>query len=221
MTSDDFEVIDGIRVRKDSTVKDKVIRQDSVKDSKDNEGDNDGNDDEEDFYEDEITEDDAPEEDVEITKHLPTKCHVCRLLVAELQQRLSHVGRVRKERESKPPIYFKDEKVILFAMENLCKEMKKYNIRRSQPFRYTKWVKSPYRRQLDEVMKTSKIKKFVFFSSEDEIDDPTGEVDRLQQQCHDLLVKQQDVLIHWFLKAQSRDLTTWLCRKRVLIDDNQ
>ena len=40
-------------------------------------------------------------------------------------------------------------------------------------------------------------------------------------QCHDMLVDTQRSLIHWFMKAQSRDLTKWLCAKRVLVDDNQ
>ena len=36
-----------------------------------------------------------------------------------------------------------------------------------------------------------------------------------------MLVQTQPSLIHWFMKAQSRDLTKWLCAKRVLRDDNQ
>lgn len=36
-----------------------------------------------------------------------------------------------------------------------------------------------------------------------------------------MLVQTQPSLIHWFIKAQSRDLTKWLCAKRVLKDDNQ
>lgn len=40
-------------------------------------------------------------------------------------------------------------------------------------------------------------------------------------QCHDMLVQTQPSLIHWFMKAQSRDLTKWLCAKRVLREDNQ
>lgn len=31
----------------------------------------------------------------------------------------------------------------------------------------------------------------------------------------------QKLLIHWFMKAQSRDLTKWLCAKRVLVDDDK
>lgn len=36
-----------------------------------------------------------------------------------------------------------------------------------------------------------------------------------------MLVQTQPSVIHWFMKAQSRDLTKWLCAKRVLRDDNQ
>ena len=36
-----------------------------------------------------------------------------------------------------------------------------------------------------------------------------------------MLVQTQPSLIHWFMKAQSRDLTRWLCAKSVLKDDNQ
>jgi len=36
-----------------------------------------------------------------------------------------------------------------------------------------------------------------------------------------MLVETQKLLIHWFMKAQSRDLTKWLCAKRVLLEDNQ
>jgi hypothetical protein len=64
MLEDDYELIDGISVPR----KGKVIRHKGKE--KDDKGDTD-----DDNYEDEITEDDAPEEDVELTKDLPAKCH--------------------------------------------------------------------------------------------------------------------------------------------------
>lgn len=36
-----------------------------------------------------------------------------------------------------------------------------------------------------------------------------------------MLKETQKLLIHWFMKAQSRDLTKWLCAKRVLVDDDK
>ncbi|KAJ7310198.1 Protein canopy 3, partial [Desmophyllum pertusum] len=80
---------------------------------------------------------------------------------------------------------------------------------------------SLYRKQIDEVTKDSRIQKWVFATPEDDIDDPTGEIRRLKKQCHDMLVETQQSIIHWFMKAQSNDLTRWLCAKKVLLDDNQ
>ena len=51
------------------------------------------------------------------------------------------------------------------------------------------------------------------------VDNTTHSLNSLQ--CRDMLVDFQHDLIHWFMKAQSRDLAKWLCAKRVLVDDNQ
>ncbi|XP_031568210.1 protein canopy 4-like [Actinia tenebrosa] len=211
ISDNDYELIDGIMVPK----KTRITEERRTQDGKDK-------DDEEVYYkDDDVTEDDAPEEENEMTTHLPTKCHVCRLLVVELEERLSKLGRIRQERPNRAPIYYKEEKVILNAIQDLCEKMKSYNIRRSQPFRYKKGVKSYSRLQVEDAMKDSKVKHFLFFTPEQDIDDPTGEIQRLQNQCHDLLVDHQHDLIHWFHKAQSRDLTTWFCRNRVLVNENQ
>jgi len=45
-------------------------------------------------------------------------------------------------------------------------------------------VKSFYRKQIDEVTKDSRIKKWMFATPEVEIDDPTGEIRRLKKQVH-------------------------------------
>ncbi|XP_020611490.1 protein canopy 4-like [Orbicella faveolata] len=230
---DEFEIMDGIRVRKDSINIDmndvgkkgktegkretdedgnEVIEDDQVDDD---------NDDDDDDDDDDVSGDDSEEDDLESTKHLPTKCHVCRLLAVEVENKLANIARIRKPRENNSPIYYKEEIVMLRVTEDLCDAMTKYNIRPKLPFRYKRGVKSLYRKQIDELTKDSRIQKWVFATPEVEIDDPTGEIRRLKKQCHDMLVETQKLLIHWFMKAQSRDLTKWLCAKRVLLEDNQ
>ncbi|XP_078378000.1 protein canopy 4-like [Oculina patagonica] len=231
---DEFEIMDGIKVRKDS-IKPEVndVNKKGKKDGQretDSEGDNNTIDDDQDEDDDENDDDDNDDDDIsdddddgdlESTKHLPTKCHVCRLLAAEVENKLATIARIRKPRENKSPIYYKEEIVILRVTENLCDAMKKYNIRSKIPFRYKRGAKSLYRRRIEEATKDSRIKKWVFMTPEEEIDDGTGEIRRLKKQCHDMLVETQQLLIHWFMKAQSRDLTKWLCAKRVLLEDNQ
>ncbi|KAK2570287.1 Protein canopy 4 [Acropora cervicornis] len=225
---EEFVVIDGIRVRADSiknetnNFDDKNKREkESGKKGKDDiieeQTDDDGSHDDDDGEESDNEDDD----DLETTKHLPTKCHVCRLLAVEIENKLTTVGRIRKTRENGNPIYFKEEIVILRVTEDLCNKMTKYNIRSKHPFRYKRGVKSRYRQQIEELTKNSRIQKWMFATPEEDIDDPTGEIRRLKQKCHDMLVQTQPSLIHWFMKAQSRDLTKWLCAKRVLRDDNQ
>ena len=77
ITIDDFEIIDGIRVRKEITVNGGAERENTMQDGKEGDKENNDNEEEEkrDVYEDEVTDEDAPEEDKEITKHLPTTCH--------------------------------------------------------------------------------------------------------------------------------------------------
>ena len=92
MVDDEFVVIDGIRVKKDSTRNEtsdgnrkygkrdkkaeKAESDDEDQDEQD-EDDDDEDDDEEDEEEIDITE----EEDLESTKHLPTKCHGKKMLL--------------------------------------------------------------------------------------------------------------------------------------------
>ncbi|XP_068716269.1 protein canopy 4-like [Montipora foliosa] len=225
MLDEEFVVIDGIRVRADSIRDNKTNDSNNKlgKESRQTERDDvieEEEKEEEEDDEEEIDYDDE-DEDLESTKHLPTKCHVCRLLAVEVENKLTTVGRIRKKRENKSPIYYKEEIVMLKVTEDLCNVMTKYNIRAKHPFRYKRGVKSQYRRQIEEMTKNSRIQKWMFATPEQDIDDPTGEIRRLKKQCHDMLVDTQRSLIHWFMKAQSRDLTKWLCAKRVLVDDNQ
>ncbi|PFX25083.1 Protein canopy 4 [Stylophora pistillata] len=226
----EYEIIDGIKIKKDSIVM--INEQDGKKGEKNershseehdevSEEDRDDDNDDDDVDDDEDDGDDGGEGDLETAKNLPTKCHVCRLLAVEVENKLSKNARIRKPREGKPPIYYKEELVILRVTENICDAMTKYNVRAKVPFRYKRGVKSMYRKQIEEVTKDSRIQKWVFATPEEEIDDPTGEIRRLKEQCYEMLKGSQKLLIHWFMKAQSRDLTKWLCAKRVLIDDDK
>lgn len=83
VTIDDYEIIDGIRVLKEKIVQNE--NKDEMNDKKDVKGieedeemrDSNGDDveEEEEMYEDVLNEDDATEEDDEITRHLPNDCH--------------------------------------------------------------------------------------------------------------------------------------------------
>lgn len=81
-TDDEFEMMDGIRVRKDSIKNETsdVNRKGKKegkrgKDSEENDDDQDDDDDDEEDDEDEEEDDSDEDEDLESTKHLPTKCH--------------------------------------------------------------------------------------------------------------------------------------------------
>ena len=70
-TDNEFEMLDGIRVRKDSiNVEMNDVGKKGQTEGK-RETDSDGND----IIEDDQDDDDSEDEDLESTKHLPTKCH--------------------------------------------------------------------------------------------------------------------------------------------------
>ena len=84
VTDDEFEMMDGIRVRKDSINIETNDVDNKGKTEGKRETDSDGNeineddqdeDDDDDDDDDEDDEDDSEDEDLESTKHLPTKCH--------------------------------------------------------------------------------------------------------------------------------------------------
>ena len=66
ISDNEYEFIDGILVTKKAKITDQGLQQ-NRKDATE------GNEDV--FYQDYVTEDDAPEENREMTNHLPTKCH--------------------------------------------------------------------------------------------------------------------------------------------------
>ena len=86
VTADEFEMMDGIRVRKDSINiemndvdkkgKTDLDGNEIIEDDQDDDDDDDDNDDDEDDDDDDDDSgDDSEEEDLESTKNLPTKCH--------------------------------------------------------------------------------------------------------------------------------------------------
>ena len=83
VTDDEFEMMDGIKVRKDSIKigmndADKKSKKERETDSEENDDvieDDQDDDEEDDDDDDDDSDDDDEDEDLESTKHLPTKCH--------------------------------------------------------------------------------------------------------------------------------------------------
>eukprot|EP00795_Rhopilema_esculentum_P014538 gene14538-5605_t len=149
-------------------------------------------------------------------KGYPKKCHVCRLLVQELLKFLEQNGEIEEEREGKHPIFVKNGNVIYRVMQEVCSGMKNYRVTRTRHFRYIRGGSTPLREMFNDAQKDSRIKNWMYSVPESELDDPTGEIQRLQLKCEDLLVEEEDRVISWFFKAQTEDPIEWLCRKRVL-----
>jgi len=85
---DEFEIMDGIRVRKDpinidmndvgkkgKTEGKRETDEDGNEVIEDDQVDDDNDDDDDDDDDDDVSGDDSEEDDLESTKHLPTKCH--------------------------------------------------------------------------------------------------------------------------------------------------
>ncbi|XP_028408781.1 protein canopy homolog 4-like [Dendronephthya gigantea] len=155
-------------------------------------------------------------ESKEDTKKLPTKCQVCRLMVTEIQRKLKIFGKVKTVTSKGRPVYYKDDMVIWHVFDELCAEMKKYNIDKKTPFRYRRGVKSFLRRQADEMTAHAPNVQWVWNVDAADIDDPTGEIKRLEKQCYNMLVKYQDDIRRWFYASQESNPLKWLCANKVL-----
>ncbi|CAB4025948.1 Hypothetical predicted protein [Paramuricea clavata] len=106
--------------------------------------------------------------------------------------------------------------VIWHVFDELCDEMKKYNIDKKTPFRYRRGVKSYLRRQAVEMTAHSPNVHWVWNVEAVDIDDPTGEIRRLKKQCYTMLVTYQDDIRRWFYTSQNSNPLKWICANKVL-----
>eukprot|EP00794_Sanderia_malayensis_P003222 gene3222-3700_t len=146
----------------------------------------------------------------------PSECHACRLFVEELLRFLNKNGEKEEEREGKPPIFVKNGNVIYRAMQEVCPELKNYRVSRIRHFRYVRGGSTPIREIFNNAQKNSRVKKWMYSVPESELDDPTGEIQRLYSKCETLIETEEDRIINWFFKYQSKDPLEWLCADRVL-----
>lgn len=157
-------------------------------------------------------------ESLRYSKQLPKYCHVCRLFAEDFISYLKEHGVLKNDSDT--AVYSYDEHFAYEAFEHVCDGMKGYRVTRLEQFRYTKGP-SFLRQVYNEAQRGSKIKKWVYNTPEEDIDDPTGEIRRLTEKCKRLTKNFRQTLLLWFEQHQEHHLIEWFCKDIYLKNKNQ
>lgn len=154
---------------------------------------------------------------------LPTKCHVCKHLVQELQDELEKSGKSNEvfrtgqifQEQRKEINYRKSEVRLNEALENACANVLDYKVHKDKvkALRYEKKESVTF----DTLKGLKKRGVKVELGFPDEMwDTPDAEVTRLKSKCELMVETYEDDLTEWYWNHQDKNLTNWLCIERVL-----
>lgn len=154
---------------------------------------------------------------------LPTKCHVCKHLVQELQDELERSGKSKEVfqtgqifQEQRKEINYQYSEVRLNeALENACSNVLDYKVHKDKvkALRYEK--KESVTFNTLKGLKNRGVKVDLGFPYE-MWDTPDAEVTRLKSRCELMVETYEDDLTQWYWHHQKENLTNWLCIERVL-----
>lgn len=154
---------------------------------------------------------------------LPTKCHVCKHLVQELQDELERSGKSKEvfrigqifQEQHKEVNYQYSEVRLNEALENACSNVLDYKVHKDKvkALRYEK--KESVTFNTLKGLKNRGVKVELGFPYE-MWDTPDAEVTRLKSRCELMVETYEDDLTQWYWHHQKENLTNWLCIERVL-----
>ncbi|KAL9982871.1 hypothetical protein ACROYT_G004981 [Oculina patagonica] len=166
-----------------------------------------------------VAESDIDEEE----EKLPTRCHVCKHLVQELQDELERSGKSNEifrtgqifQEQRKEINYRKSEVRLNEALENACSNVLDYKVHKDKvkALRYEK--KESVTFNTLKGLKNRGVKVELGFPYE-MWDTPDAEVTRLKSRCELMVETFEDDLTQWYWHHQNDNLTEWLCLERVL-----
>lgn len=154
---------------------------------------------------------------------LPTRCHVCKHLVQELQDELERSGKSNEifrtgqifQEQRKEINYRRSEVRLNEALENACTNVLEYKVHKDKvkALRYEK--KESVTFNTLKGLKNRGVKVELGFPDE-MWDTPDAEVTRLKSRCELMVETYEDDLTEWYWHHQKENLTNWLCIERVL-----
>lgn len=154
---------------------------------------------------------------------LPTKCHVCKHLVQELEDELERSGKSNEifrtgqifQEQRKEISYRKSEVRLNEALENACAKVLDYKVHKDKikALRYEK--KESVTFNTLRGLRDRGVKVELGFPDE-MWETPDAEVTRLKSRCELMVETYEDDLVEWYWNHQNENLTNWLCIERVL-----
>ena len=106
------------------------------------------------------------------------------------------------------------------ALEGVCEKLLEYNIHkeRKDSTRFAKGMSQTFKTLHQLVDKGVKVDLGIPMEL---WDSPSAEITALKQQCEDYLEKYNDIIEQWYWGARDQKLQEYLCRERVLGEDQR
>ncbi|XP_068149896.1 protein canopy homolog 4 [Drosophila tropicalis] len=154
------------------------------------------------------------------------RCEACKILAAELEDRLSETGKshdvieigysVDDVRPKKRTEYRRSELRLLESLENVCERVLAYNLHkeRSDSTRFAKGMSQTFQTLHGLVDKGVKVDLGIPYELWDK---PPVEVTQMKTQCENMLEEYEDTISDWYFQLQeNKSLQQHLCEDNVL-----
>ncbi|XP_065053380.1 protein canopy 4-like [Rhopilema esculentum] len=157
----------------------------------------------------------------------PTKCHICRVLVTELQVELRKTEKIKdtlhlshkldddNASNQKSINYQTSELRLMDSLENVCQNTQRYRAIAGPEFPYIKGVKSMFQTELENMM-GNKALKMQLDAPQAIIDDPTLEIRRLGSLCNQMIENHEEDIEDWYMNNHEEDPLYYICAEKVL-----
>uniref|UniRef100_A0A3Q3WU93 Protein canopy homolog 3 n=1 Tax=Mola mola TaxID=94237 RepID=A0A3Q3WU93_MOLML len=165
-----------------------------------------------------------------VRAHSPSPPTVCKFVSIEMKVAFDETGKTKEvigrnygfiDNKGAPPIkYVKSDLRFIEVIENVCQRLLEYNLHkeRSGSNRFAKGMSETFSTLHGLVNKGVNVVMDIPYELWNET---SAEVADLKKQCDVLIEQYEDVIEEWYKGSQEEDLTTYLCEKHVLKEQDK
>ncbi|XP_030194397.1 protein canopy homolog 3 [Gadus morhua] len=162
--------------------------------------------------------------------HLPNKCEVCKFVSIEMKSAFEETGKTKEvidtnyrfmdTKNTAPIKYVKSDLRFIEVVENVCQRLMEYSLHKERQGsnRFAKGMSETFSTLHGLVNKGVQVVMDIPYELWNET---SAEVADLKKQCDVMVERYEDVIEDWYKGTQEEDLTTYLCEKHVLQEQDR
>ncbi|KAJ3585782.1 hypothetical protein NHX12_014500 [Muraenolepis orangiensis] len=162
--------------------------------------------------------------------HLPNKCEVCKFVSIEMKLAFEETGKTKEvidtnyrfldTKKTAPIKYVKSDLRFIEVVENVCQRLMEYSLHKERQGsnRFAKGMSETFSTLHGLVNKGVQVVMDIPYELWNET---SAEVADLKKQCDVMVERYEDVIEDWYKGTQEEDLTSYLCEKHVLQEQDR